>query len=89
MKLKQHFVKEQVNFDKFTGFMANFDPAIRSSLPQQSNKQDNSNRTSIKNNKTDNEQIVKTAITSPIQQTTDRSPEKYKIERDKGIFEIQ
>jgi len=48
MKLKQHFSKAQDHFDKFAEYMANFDPAIRTSLPQSAagNRQDNSNRTS-------------------------------------------
>lgn len=34
VKLKQYFVKSQDKFDKFAEYMANFDPQIRSSLPQ-------------------------------------------------------
>lgn len=38
LKLKQYFVKNADKFDKFAQYMANFDPQIRSSLPQFNNR---------------------------------------------------
>jgi hypothetical protein len=51
VKLKQFFVKSQDKYDKFAEYMANFDPQIRSSLPQFTSKSPvgSSNRVSTPN----------------------------------------
>ena len=92
VKLKQHFVKNQDKFDKFTEYMANFDPQIRNSLPQFSP----SNANTINRNSTP-------LIDSPAKPTSNNnglpnfiqaientsSSSKYKMEKESGIFAIQ
>jgi hypothetical protein len=85
VKLKQHFVKSQDKFDKFAEYMANFDPQIRSSLPQLS--PNNSNRASAPTSFSSPNIPVQNSPTKP---AGINSPEsKYKMEKESGIFEIQ
>lgn len=86
VKLKQFFVKSQDKYDKFAEYMANFDPQIRSSLPQFTSKSPvgSGNRVSTPN-------IVlspnnNSALVNPVQ-THETS--KYKMNKEAGIFEIQ
>jgi hypothetical protein len=84
VKLKQHFVKSQDKFDKFTEYMANFDPQIRSSLPQLAN------RASAPINLSSPTSVSAPnlpAPKSPTRQSNTNSPEgKYKMDKESGIF---
>lgn len=86
VKLKQHFVKSQDKFDKFAEYMANFDPQIRSSLPQLSNRA--SAPISISSPTNLNAPSLpppKSPTRHP--NTNTNSPEsKYKMEKESGIF---
>lgn len=95
IKLKQHFVKSQDKFDKFAEYMANFDPQIRSSLPNRASAPtsptflsltNNSNPTPSYNNTTSN---ANSSPQSPLSKGGKPSltPEsKYKLEKESGIF---
>ena len=85
-------MKNQDKFDKFTEYMANFDPQIRNSLPQFSP----SNANTINRNSTP-------LVDSPAKPTSNNnglpnfiqaientsSSSKYKMEKESGIFAIQ
>lgn len=74
VKLKQYFVKNQDKFDKFAEYMANFDPNIRSSLPQFSP----SNRSSSGINSAP---IITSPQKMPNQNSLIIEPTKYKMEK--------
>lgn len=93
VKLKQHFVKNQDKFDKFTEYMANFDPQIRNSLPQFSpnNAQNiNRNSTPLIDSPTKPTSHNNNNLPSFIQNIENTSSSsKYKMEKESGIFAIQ
>lgn len=89
VKLKQHFVKNQDKFDKFTEYMANFDPQIRNSLPQFSpSNANNLNRSSTPLVDSPTKPTSGNNLPSFIQ-TNENTSSKYKMEKESGIFAIQ